>query len=88
MWRVASAIDGRYRTTVQECPSQRQSARSALSAASALGIEALQPVVTKRPLHREHKCVFGVLTLESPVDPVVTIFSRVIWRLHNFMADG
>jgi len=36
----------------------------------ALGIEALERFVARRPLHRVHECVFGVLALESePVDP-------------------
>jgi protein phosphatase len=36
----------------------------------ALGIEALERFVQREPLRRVHKCVFGVLALESePVDP-------------------
>jgi protein phosphatase len=35
-----------------------------------LGIEALERFVRHEPLHRLHRCVFGVLALESePVDP-------------------
>jgi protein phosphatase len=36
----------------------------------ALGIEALERFVARRPLRQVHECVFGVLALESePVDP-------------------
>ncbi|NMB90585.1 MAG: hypothetical protein GYA17_19665, partial [Chloroflexi bacterium] len=36
----------------------------------ALGLEALQRFVDRRPLRSVHECVFGVLALESePVDP-------------------
>jgi len=36
----------------------------------ALGIEALERFVAKEPLRHIHKCVFGILALESePVDP-------------------
>lgn len=36
----------------------------------ALGVEALERFVPKKPLRRVHECVFGVLALESePVDP-------------------
>jgi protein phosphatase len=36
----------------------------------ALGMEALELFVNKEPLYRVHRCVFGVLALESePVDP-------------------
>jgi len=36
----------------------------------ALGIEGLERFVRREPLRRVHKCVFGVLALESePVDP-------------------
>ena len=36
----------------------------------ALGIEALQRFVHRKPLRKIHECVFGVLALESePVDP-------------------
>ena len=36
----------------------------------ALGLEALERVVRREPLRHVHKCVFGVLALESePVDP-------------------
>jgi protein phosphatase len=36
----------------------------------ALGMESLERLIRKEPLHRIHECVFGVLALESePVDP-------------------
>jgi protein phosphatase len=36
----------------------------------ALGLEALERFVHRKPLRRVHECVFGVLALESePVDP-------------------
>lgn len=35
-----------------------------------LGVEGLERFVRREPLRRVHKCVFGVLALESePVDP-------------------
>jgi protein phosphatase len=36
----------------------------------ALGLEALERFVARRPLHQVHECIFGVLALESePIDP-------------------
>ena len=36
----------------------------------ALGVEALERFVDRRPLYRVHECVFAILALESdPVDP-------------------
>jgi hypothetical protein len=44
--------------------------RSLASREFALGIEALERFVACEPLRRVHKCVFGILALESePVDP-------------------
>ena len=44
--------------------------RSLASREFALGIEALERFVRKKPLRRTHECVFGVLALESePIDP-------------------
>ena len=44
--------------------------RSLASREFALGIEALERFVRKEPLRLTHKCVFGVLALESePIDP-------------------
>lgn len=44
--------------------------RSLALAEFSLGVEALERFVAKQPLRQVHKCVFGVLALESePIDP-------------------